>query len=196
MKLTVVIILCIFVILIMWIIQYRPQKDDVKEGFKFNLNKIKNSIVSQVNNLKKTKGASIINLLPPAIAAKLSTVIAAANKQKKEKEKKEKEKKDKEQAERERKENEEKQRLKREEENKKRYEAATKIIDKLMNLVPKYPDSKYDMKTIINSEEMDNFINGKKIVDALRTYVNGPFTDNKQIILLVQMLRESMALSK
>jgi outer membrane biosynthesis protein TonB len=203
MQLAIVIILCILLILSLWVIRYRPQSNETKEGFNFK--KIKNSIVRQVNNLKKSKGASILKLLPPALAAKLVRVVPGLKKQeqkkrekdRKEKERKKQEKKEKEKKERERKERERiiREKKEAEEKEKKRVKAVTKTIEKLMELAPKYSESKYDIKTIINGEEMDNFIHGRNVISALQTYVNGPFTGSSQVVLLVKILRESMGLT-
>ena len=208
MQLTIVIILCIFLILCMWFIQYKPQPNldpaNTKEGFKIkNLGKkILNGIKKQIDNIKATKGGALLSLIPPLVTAKIAKISPQIKKEEEKAKKKLQEMKNKykKETKKQREERERKEReaikLKLKQEEKKRLEAATKTINKLMALAPKYPDSKYDMQTIINGDDMSNFRNGTKLVNTLRTYVNGPFMDPEQVVLLVKMLREGMALPK
>ena len=196
MQLVIVIILCIIVILCMWIVQYRPQPNtETKEGFKLKSLK---SIVKDIKQQVKKVSGPLLKIIPPVVLAKVAAINPALKKEYKKYEKAKQRDKEKAKAKKEQKAREQKEREKREAEarEKKRIAAIEKTINKLMGLAPKYPESKYDIQSIVNGEEMNNFIHGKNIIDALRTYVTGPFTEPDQVVLMVKMLRESMGLTQ
>jgi hypothetical protein len=201
MSITILIILCIFLALILWIILYTPTLEGLKSKKKpqpkvinkpqsqpqpkpkpkkkFNLI---NAIKGKIKRIKDTKGGVLLKLLPKSLQKKIASVSAAAKRELKKEE------------ERKRKEKERKQRLQLEKEARERKERAYKTIDKLFQLAAKYPDSKYEIQQIMETQ-LNDFVYGNNIVNSIKRFVEKSMPDKSQLEMYIKMLRESMSFS-
>lgn len=201
MSIIILIILCIFLALILWVIIYTPQKEGLRirirkpkpiriklpPRIKFKplpkpkINIIK-TIQAKIQRIKNTKGGVLLKMLPKSMQKKLAKIIPAVNRELKLAE------------ERKRKEQEKKTKLQLAKEADKRKARAYKTIDQLMELVKTYPDSKYDIKSVLE-KGIDDFKYGNNIVNDIKTFVEKSLPNKSQLELYIQMLRESMSFS-
>jgi hypothetical protein len=198
MSLTNLIILCIFLALLLWTVLYTPP---LLEGLKkpkpkpitaplpgspppkLPKKKTKFNLIKAIRSkIKKINGANLMKLLPRSIQKKVASIIPAAKKELKRMDEKK------------RKDREAKTRLKLEQESKGRITRAYATIDKMMELATKYPDTKYEIQSILN-KGINDFKYGSTIVNSIKSFIENSFPDKTQLIMYIQMLRESMSFS-